>query len=72
MMINWFKKDKRTVITDTDRPLWFKRVNSLDEAKAYIDECRGKRSMSAFNESYYAAYSIEGNWVVVDKKRYLG
>lgn len=68
-MIDWFKKDKRTVIRDVDRPSWYMRVNSIEEAKVYIDQNRGQDSMAAFNENYYAAYSLDGAWVVSYKHR---
>ena len=68
-MIDWFKTDRRTVIRDVRRPSWYMRVDSIDEAKAYIDQNRGQDSMAAFNENYYAAYSLNGEWVVSCKHR---
>ena len=68
-MIDWFKTDKRTVIRDVRRPFWYKRVNSIEEAKKYIDQNRGQDSMAAFNVNYYAAYSLDGEWVVSYKHR---
>ena len=68
-MIDWFKIDKRTVIRDVRRPFWYMRVNSIDEAKKYIDQNRGQNSMSAFNENCYAAYSLDGEFVVSYKHR---
>ena len=68
-MLDWFKTDKRTVIRDVDRPSWYMRVDSIDEAKKYIDQVGGQDSMSAFNENYYAAYSLYGEWVVCYKHR---
>ena len=68
-MIDWFKTDKRTVIRDVRRPFWYMRVDSIEEAKKYIDQVCGQESMSAFNENYYAAYSLDGEWVVSYKHR---
>lgn len=68
-MIDWFKTDKRTVIRDVHRPSWYMRVDSIEEAKKYIDQNRGQDSMAAFNENYYAAYSLNGEWVVSYKHR---
>lgn len=68
-MISWFEKDKRTVVKDSDRPFWFTRVDSLNEAKAFIDECGVRHSMCAFNESYYAAYSLSGEWIIVERSK---
>lgn len=66
-MINWFKKDKRVVVRDTNRPFWYKRFNSIKEAKEYIDSVRGHSSMSAIGDNFYASYSIYNEWVVVDR-----
>lgn len=68
-MIDWFKTDRRTVIRDVRRPSWYMRVDSIDEAKKYIDQVGGRESMAAFNENYYAAYSLNGEWVVSYKHR---
>lgn len=68
-MIDWFKTDKRTVIRDVRRPSWYMRVDSIDEAKKYIDQVGGQESMVAFNVNYYAAYSLNSRWVVTYKHR---
>ena len=68
-MIDWFKTDTRTVIRDVHRPSWYIRVNSIDEAKKYIDQVGGQESMAAFNVNYHAAYDIHGRWVVSYKHR---
>lgn len=68
-MIDWFKTDKRTVIRDVHRPSWYMRVDSIEEAKKYIDQNCGQNSMATFNENYYAAYSLNGEWVVSYKHR---
>ena len=68
-MIDWFKTDRRTVIRDVRRPSWYMRVDSIDEAKKYIDQVGGWESKAAFNENYYAAYSLNGEWVVSYKHR---
>lgn len=68
-MIDWFKTDRRTVIRDVRRPSWYMRVDSINEAKKYIDQVGGQESMAAFNENYYAAYSLKGEWIVSYKHR---
>lgn len=68
-MVDWFKTDRRTVIRDVRRPSWYMRVDSIDEAKKYIDQVGRRESMAAFNEKYYAAYSLNGEWVVSYKHR---
>lgn len=68
-MIDWFKTDRRTVIRDVRRPSWYMRVDSIEEAKKYIDQVGGQESMAAFNSNYYAAYSLKGEWVVSYKHR---
>lgn len=68
-MIDWFRTDRRTVIRDVRSPSWYMRVDSIDEAKKYIDQVGGQESMAAFNENCYAAYSLKGEWVVSYKHR---
>lgn len=68
-MIDWFKTDRRTVIRDVRSPSWYMRVDSIDEAKKYIDQVGGQESMAAFNDNYYASYSLKGEWVVSYKHR---
>ena len=71
LVVHWFKTDRRTVIRDVRRPSWYMRVDNMDEAKKYIDQVGGQESMAAFNENYYAAYSLDGEWVASEKSKTL-